>query len=61
MCQSRGKMPVSLSQSMVAQRRGICCLPRLPLHKDALLFFISLMLLNSRAGLYKPRLEQIRK
>jgi len=50
-----------LSQSMAAQRGGMCCLLRLPLHKDALLFVILLMLLNSRAGLYKPRLEQIRK
>lgn len=50
-----------LSWTAATQRGGICCLLRLPLHKDALLFFIFLMLLNSRAGLYKPRLEQIRK
>lgn len=50
-----------LSWAEAAQRGGISCVLRLPLHKDALLFFIFLMLLNSRAGLYKPRLEQIRK
>lgn len=61
MGQSGVEMPVPLSQSVAAQRRDVCCLLRLPLHSDVLLFFISLMLLNSRAGLYKPRLKQIRK
>lgn len=61
MGQRGGKMPVPLSLRAWQHRGRICCLLRLPLHKDALLFFISLMLLNSSVGLYKPRLEQIRK
>lgn len=58
MCQSGGKMQFLSERSWQCKEE---CLLRLPLHKDALFFFISLMLLKSRAGLYKPRLEQIRK